>query len=151
MDDIEQRAEEIVRSGLARAKLLERRAAGMRRLLADADFVRGRAEAQLAGERDRHQWEMPEDFTPDQRFGVWAGATADLATGEGLTRYWYATLARSEGEFRRAFARRVSRKLAHAAVLDEHLRSFVQQTWGSSSPAGPGCISLYLEHHVNYS
>jgi len=149
MTDIERAMVEIAQKVRAKADELEIRAAGMRASIADADFVRQRAEAYLASQAERYWWELREEFPGEVRPTIWAATAVDFSTGEGSTRHFLSTLARSEAEFRRAFARRTNRELANAAVLDEAMAEFMDRT--CSREPRPAAFSHYVCHHENYA
>lgn len=149
MDEIDAIAADIAAKGLARAAELEAGAALLRERLADPAFLRARAEAQLRVEQEKFAWETEEDFPADVRPTIWAAQTDYFATGEGLTTYYFATLARSEAEFRRKFARRVDSYLVEAAQLYDRLRTWAKKQWGGKDR--PGAFSFFAERHVNYS
>ncbi|NIJ34181.1 hypothetical protein [Sphingomonas oligoaromativorans] len=99
----------------------------------------------LRAEQEVFPWEREEDLPLDAPPSIWAARTGHFATGEGLTTYYYATYARSEAEFRRKLARRVDATLANSAQLSDYLRAWVEKRWRG------GAVSLFVEHHVNYS
>jgi len=149
MTDIEQAMEQIAQKARAKADEMEDRAGRMRELIANADFLRQRAEAYLERRAQRHWWELDEVFPDDEKPTIWVGSALEFVTGQGMTKHLLATLARSEAEFRRAFARRTNRELANAAALDEIMQAFLDRTW--SEPPRPAALSLYICHHENYA
>src|SRR5690606_4174077 len=68
------------------------------------------------GQTDTYPWEQTEPVSDGTR-AVYLATVEDYATGEGLTVYFAAVLARSEDEARRSLSRLWSRNLAHLATL----------------------------------
>jgi hypothetical protein len=149
MTDIEEAMDEIAEKARAKAEELDARAARLRALIADTEFLRQRAEAHLARQAERYWWELDEESPSPAQPKIWAAIAADFATGEGWTRHLLVTLCRSEAEFRRAFARRTNRELANAAALDESIREFMERAW--SCRPRPAALSLYITAHQNFS
>jgi len=149
MYDLDAIAADILRKGLARADELEAKAAQLRSSLADPAFLRARAEAQVRAEQNASWWEAEEAFPADARNLIWAGTATDLATGQGVTSRSLVTYARSEAEFRRKFARRTAPQFADILKLDEPERAWAQQRWAGENR--PAALSIFIEHHLNYS
>lgn len=149
MDGLDSIAADILRKGLARADGLEAKAAQLRSALADPAFLRARAEAQVWAEQNASWWEAEEAFPADARNIIWAGTATDVATGQGFTSRSLVTFARSEGEFRRKFARRTAPQFADILKLDERAQTWAQQRWAGEHR--PAALSIFIERHLNYS
>src|SRR4051812_38171181 len=110
MTDIENAMDQIAQKAIAKADEMEARAARMRELIADTDFLRRQAEAYLARRAQRYWWELEQEFPDDAKPTIWVATAVEFATGQGMTKHLLATLARSEAEFRQVFARRTNRE-----------------------------------------
>ncbi len=66
-----------------------------------------------------HQWELVDDRPSEALPRIWLAVVDDFATGEGLSVYFVAGLARGENAFRRSIALELGRELADRAVVRE--------------------------------
>lgn len=109
-DQIQRLARHLASLGRANAELIQLVVEEALRLLDDPELVIPEVQPEA------FPWEQ-EEADPSGSKGVYLATVADNATGEGLTVYFAAVLARSENEARRALSRHWTRNLAHMATL----------------------------------
>mgnify|MGYP001404344868 FL=1 len=108
-------------------------------------------------------WEQEEPEVSGPK-GIYLATVTDDATGEGLTVYFAAVLARSESEARRSLSRHWTRNLAHLATLargadaavpyaelflSPRLRAALERLENSGDR--PAAFSYQARYHVNIS
>ena len=109
-DQIQRLARHLASLGRENAELIQLVVEEALRLLDDPEQVLPQVKPKT------YPWEQEEPEVSGPK-GIYLATVADNATGEGLTVYFAAVLARSENEARRALSRHWTRNLAHMATL----------------------------------
>lgn len=112
--------------------------------------------------RPPYSWELTErDVHAPKR--IWLGYVDDYATGEGLSVYFFAALARGEDEFRRSISLELGRELADKAEVRlgvggfPFASMFLSPSFASSLEGfdrgedRPAAMSFIAKYRANYS
>ena len=163
-DQLERLARYIALNGQLEVKRLLAIAKRAMQMLADPTFEASILSDEMAGRRKPFAWEIENEDLSQVPTTICLASTDDYATGEGLTHYFAAGFARSDGEFRRKLSHEWGPALADRArisygpdadvpfadlFISSGLRSALHKM--EHGDDGPASFSFFARNHANYS